>query len=477
MASRHQQSAAATEPPVTVRGDADDPSASRLAQAARDAEFRQLYRKAPDFKELSRRDPAFAAVARGRELDFDDAESVVQLTKTLLALDFGLRIELPRDRLCPPVPNRHNYVLWLKGLLDTSSYDAPGRPLVGVDVGTGASCIYPLLACAQRPWSFIATEVDAESARWARRNVESNDLAGRIRVVERAADDALLPLDDLGLGAVDFCMTNPPFYASEAAMRASAEKKARPPHAVCTGATTEMVTDGGELGFVGRILDESLALRGRVRWYSAMLGFLSSAVDLVARLGREGVANFAVAELVQGSKTRRWVVAWSFGPMRPAQHVARGTKAGSAKGGSILPAATEFETTVPTPASVGAFARRLRDTIGALHLLSWRWDEEAMRGHGRAVDRVWARAWRRKRKRETEGVPAGGRGEAAEEDEARCNFGFMVEVRVAVDAVAVRCRWVEGFDAVTFESFQGFLKASVASALEADAPRTRRAET
>ena len=55
------------------------------------------------------------------------------------------------------VTNRHNYILWLKGLLDTSSYDGSGRKLTGLDIGTGASCIYPLLGCAQRPWSFIAT--------------------------------------------------------------------------------------------------------------------------------------------------------------------------------------------------------------------------------------------------------------------------------------------------------------------------------
>ena len=40
---------------------------------------------------------------KGRELDFNDPKSVMQLTKTLLKLDFDLDIELPDDRLCPPV--------------------------------------------------------------------------------------------------------------------------------------------------------------------------------------------------------------------------------------------------------------------------------------------------------------------------------------------------------------------------------------
>jgi 23S rRNA A1618 N6-methylase RlmF len=61
------------------------------------------------------------------------------------------------------VPNRLNYLLWIQGLLDTTSdnyadiYD-PEREVLGLDIGTGASCIYPMLGCAQRPnWRFAGT--------------------------------------------------------------------------------------------------------------------------------------------------------------------------------------------------------------------------------------------------------------------------------------------------------------------------------
>lgn len=40
---------------------------------------------------------------RGRDLNFSDPNAVMQLTKTLLKVDFDLSIELPEDRLCPPV--------------------------------------------------------------------------------------------------------------------------------------------------------------------------------------------------------------------------------------------------------------------------------------------------------------------------------------------------------------------------------------
>jgi 23S rRNA (adenine1618-N6)-methyltransferase len=56
-----------------------------------------------------------------------------------------------------------NYILWIQGLLDTTSdsykdvYD-PEREVLGLDIGTGASCIYPLLGCSQRSkWRFAGT--------------------------------------------------------------------------------------------------------------------------------------------------------------------------------------------------------------------------------------------------------------------------------------------------------------------------------
>ena len=59
------------------------------------------------------------------------------------------------------MPNRHNYILWLKRLMDSTSYEDPNeRPVIGIDIGTGASCIYPLLGTVQRDWSFIATGND-----------------------------------------------------------------------------------------------------------------------------------------------------------------------------------------------------------------------------------------------------------------------------------------------------------------------------
>lgn len=80
-----------------------------------------------------------------------------------------------------------------------------------------------------------------------------------------------------------------------------------------------MVIPGGEVAFVSRMIDESLVLKEQVQWYTSMLGKASSISEVVERLKSVGADNWAVTEFVQGHKTRRWAVGWSWGDMRPRQ--------------------------------------------------------------------------------------------------------------------------------------------------------------
>lgn len=113
-------------------------------------------------------------------------------------------------------------------------------------------------------------------------------------------------------------MCNPPFYTSREEMAQSSESKSQQPSSVCTGADVEMVTKGGEVAFVTKMIDESLNLRDRIQWYTSMLGKLSSVSVLVEALIKHGNHNYAVTEFVQGSKTKRWALAWSWGDRRPS---------------------------------------------------------------------------------------------------------------------------------------------------------------
>lgn len=305
-------------------------------------------------------------------------------------------------------------------------------------------------------------EIDAKSLSYAKRNVELNRLGDRIRLLERKADDALVPLDEEGIRSIDFVMMNPPFYASEEEMLSSAKKKARPPLSACTGAPVEMVCDGGEVAHISRLLGESLVLRDRVRWYTSMVGKLSSVEVLVEQLRENGIDNYAVTELIQGTKTRRWAVGWSFGPMRPAEHVARGMKASIWKKILPPPVATEL-LVLPVDKPVDPVIARIRDVVGSLELISWTWETEAAKGVGRARENVWSRAWRRKKLREQAGEGKHEEsGPAGSPSEDNCRFGFAITVVAGMSGASVTLHWREGHDPLLFESFGGFLQGKLA---------------
>ena len=228
----------------------------------------------------------------------------------------------------------------------------------------------------------------------------------------------------------------------------------------CTGAPVEMVCDGGEVAHVGRLLRESLVLRDRIQWYTSMLGKLTSLDALIEQLHEHGIDNYAVTEFVQGNKTRRWALGWSFKPMRPAEHVARGMKASLGK--KILPPSVMVELmALPADKPVDPIITRIKEVVGALELMSWVWDPEAAKGLGRTRENVWSRAWRRKRLREQQEEGQGGVRAAATAVSEDCRLGFEVTVVVSQSDTRVRLHWREGHDPLIFESLGGFIQGRV----------------
>ncbi|CAP80305.1 Pc12g06780 [Penicillium rubens Wisconsin 54-1255] len=424
---------------------------------------RSLYKNDIDFAALALQSRDFAKHLKPNgQLDFTDPAAVRQLTTTLLQQDFHLKVDIPEDRLCPPVPNRLNYILWLQDLLDSTAeglhegYDRD-REVVGLDIGTGCIGIYPLLGCATRPrWNFIATgDIDSNNIRTSQHNVALNNLESRIRIVHSDPNGPLIPLEKLGCQKLDFTMCNPPFYTSPNELKQSAEQKEREPYSTCTGAEVEMVTSGGEVAFVKRMIDESLQLRDRVQWYTSMLGKLSSINALVEMLIKHGVTNFAVTEFEQGSKTKRWAVAWSWGDRRPAMNIARGIP-GCPK--SLLPFPADYTFTLPPGTSIDTATATINAELSSLPWF-WTWDQARSAGTGFAAENVWSRSARRKMKL------------AGEEHAARLKvipdqvaLGVRLQIRLVrgqkpeEKEVKVLVRWAQGTDTVLFESFCGMVK-------------------
>ncbi|KKK16290.1 hypothetical protein ARAM_002534 [Aspergillus rambellii] len=417
---------------------------------------RDIYKDGVDFATLALQSSDFAKYLKSNnQLDFTDPNAVRQLTISLLQRDFSLKVDIPETRLCPPVPNRLNYILWLQDLLDTTgnkyqdAYDSD-RNVVGLDIGTGCCSIYPLLGCTIRPrWQFIATDIDNDNIRTSSYTVKTNGLESRIRIVKTSPSDNLISLTALGVERIDFTMCNPPFYASRDELVASAQEKERPPFSACTGAEIEMVTAGGEVDFVSRMIDESLQLRHKVLWHSSMLGKLSSVSVLVEKLIELGNYNYAVTEFVQGNKTRRWAIAWSWTDFRPKANVARGIP-GFPK--HLLPFPSEYTFDISNN-FIDDLGKLVDEELSSLHI-QWVWRKGLTTGVGFAMENVWSRQYRRKMKTSlTQEKPS--------INEGKAELGLRVQLIVdpiEAKTVKVIIRWLKGSDSVLFESFCGMLK-------------------
>jgi 23S rRNA (adenine1618-N6)-methyltransferase len=329
------------------------------------------------------------------------------------------------------------------------------------------------------------SDIDTHSLNHAQRNVDANNLSSRIKLRLSSPEDPLIPLDKLGVSRLDFVMCNPPFYFSEEDMARAYGIKEMPPSAVCTGSTNEMICSGGDVGFVSRILEESLVLRERVQWYSSMLGRLASLQQLVAKLREHGVTNFAVTNLKAGHKTRRWAVAWSFCDLRPANAVARHGELVQA----VLPTATEW--TVPvSEASNEGVDEKVNSVLTDLDL-RWHWRADLHTGVVFARENVWSRSARRKRKfqlqqeekAKAEQPPPSKKAKKSKlddgtekdtNDDSSVNSDSEDESSSSEDdeptalAVKIICtqnqvtiRWLRGTDFTLWESFCGMLKRSL----------------
>ena len=147
-----------------------------LYSETRKIDFKELFSKNEDLI----RDFPF----HNSKVNIKDPRFQIALSKCILKSDFNLKVVLDDNHLIPPIPNRYNYVKWVHKLLSYFNLnDSKLSPLI-LDVGTGSSCIYPLLGTKKFGWDFIASDIDADSLEFSKKNIELNLLNEKIQVCQ-----------------------------------------------------------------------------------------------------------------------------------------------------------------------------------------------------------------------------------------------------------------------------------------------------
>jgi 23S rRNA (adenine1618-N6)-methyltransferase len=232
------------------------------------------------------------------------------------------RWDIPDGYLCPPIPGRADYIHHLADLLasDRGGVVPRGPDVAVLDIGMGANCIYPIVGTHEYGWRFVGSETDTVALSNARRIVADNPaLARRIECRRQRTPMAVFRGIVQTGERFDLTLCNPPFHLSRAEALAGTQRKlknlsgGRREPAVLNfgGQATELWCEGGELGFIRRMIVESVAVAENCLWFTTMVSKAANLSPIERALARAQAVEVRTIPMQQGQKRSR-IVAWTF---------------------------------------------------------------------------------------------------------------------------------------------------------------------
>jgi 23S rRNA (adenine1618-N6)-methyltransferase len=289
---------------------------------------RNKHRFRYDFPELIKSYPELknyvAVNSYGDEsIDFSDPAAVKSLNKALLKHFYSISYwDIPAGYLCPPIPGRADYVHYLADLLASVNDGViPTRKSVrGLDIGLGANCVYPIIGHQDYGWSFVGTEIDSGAIKAAKAIIASNPeltnfITCRSQSNKHHIFKGIIKPEDL----FDFTMCNPPFHSSaEEAQSGTRRKlqnlgkqKGKEVTLNFGGQNTELWYEGGEVGFIRKMIEESASFANQCLWFSTLVSKSSNLPFIYKAIQAFNAFEVRTIEMAQGQKISRFV-AWTF---------------------------------------------------------------------------------------------------------------------------------------------------------------------
>ena len=260
-------------------------------------------------------------------LDFANPAAVKALNRALLLHHYGIQgWDIPQGYLCPPIPGRADYLHVLADLLASCNKQRipTGPGLRGLDIGTGANLVYPLIGQAEYGWSFLGVDIDAAALANGGKILAKNPAAAAAIELRHQPVWEHIFTGILRSGErFDFSLCNPPFHGSPDEVLAVSQRKwnqlgkpgakrgAAQPRLNFGGGGTELWCEGGERAFIRTMIEESARIPKRVLWFTTLVSKADNLVPIEAALKQARVVESRILPMAQGQKQSR-VVAWTF---------------------------------------------------------------------------------------------------------------------------------------------------------------------
>ena len=273
--------------------------------------FQELIVKVPELKQF---------IVKNREgidtILFADPKAVYYLNKALLLYFYNLNFwDIPNQNLVPPIPGRADYIHYLADLLKV---DDSSKTSI-LDIGTGASLVYPLIGSSVYHWNFVATDIEPKSIEIAQKIINENiHLSSKIELRHQSNQKKILSGIITKNDYFDAVMCNPPFFKSKKEAEAQTLRKLKgldkrkTPKLInnFSGESNELWCNGGELSFVLNYIKESTLFKTQVGWFTSLISNEDNLKPLQIEL-KKSAKEIKVIDMAQGNKKSR-ILAWKF---------------------------------------------------------------------------------------------------------------------------------------------------------------------
>ena len=256
-------------------------------------------------------------------VDFSNPIAVKILNQALLHHYYGIKNwNFPDQNLCPPIPGRADYIHHMADLLAESNFGVMpvGDSITCLDIGVGASCIYPILGVTEYEWDFIGSDIDQKSIDSAQSIINLNpSLTKKIKIRwQENSKDVFYNVIDRE-EKIDLSICNPPFHASIEDAKKGTQRKVKnltgnnvkAPPLNFAGIGNELICEGGESKFILNLIRESKNFSTNCFWFSTLVSKQSNLKGMYKSLEKFGANQVKTIPMGTGNKSTR-IVAWTF---------------------------------------------------------------------------------------------------------------------------------------------------------------------
>ena len=275
-----------------------------------------------DFKALAKTNPNLEDFVRRNQfgnlsIDYADAKAVYELNKALLQDVYNILYwELPEEYLCPAIPGRAEYIHQIAEFIKPKTEN-----IRCLDIGTGASLIYPIIGVKEYKWEFVGVDIDEQAIASAQKIIDNNNslkdkISLRLQNNENAFFTGVISEGE----KFDISICNPPFFTSQKDYDGANLRKinnltkenSTETNSNFRGKDTELWCLGGEKRFIKSMVKESKEFAKSVRWFSTLVSNNDHIKPILKSIEKVKAKYVKIIPIELGNKKSR-ILVWGFG--------------------------------------------------------------------------------------------------------------------------------------------------------------------